>query len=293
MAAPGVAVPGSVVAIGSQASPAGPQGIQGPAIVNAFVTKSAAYTLTSADSGKYVICSGGSWTLTLPAPASGLVFQVRNDMGISGTIGTITLSPTGGTVDGLASIALLPQQECTVLTDGTNWRTFGLRREVILGTQDITSATASVTILLPAGYRLFLLDLTGLAGSVDNQNMQMLLSSDGGSTFYSTANYYFEYFINSALTTLAASGGGLTYGYLGTIGTYQNGSIQLKIYPGSSTQRATWQCQSDNWASAGSFLQQALVGGSFNAATVIMNALKILPASGVINNMFLTVKGIV
>jgi hypothetical protein len=35
MAAPGVAVPGSIVAIGSQVSPAGPQGIQGPTTVSA------------------------------------------------------------------------------------------------------------------------------------------------------------------------------------------------------------------------------------------------------------------
>src|ERR1700757_4924387 len=85
-----------------------------------FISKSAAYTLTTADSGKYVICSGGSWTLTMPAPASGLTYQVRNDMGISGTTGTITLQPNGGTIDGLSSKPLLPQQECTLITDGIN-----------------------------------------------------------------------------------------------------------------------------------------------------------------------------
>src|ERR1700747_3465004 len=37
--------------------------------INGFISKTAAYTLTTADSNKYVICSGGSWTLTLPAPA--------------------------------------------------------------------------------------------------------------------------------------------------------------------------------------------------------------------------------
>ena len=66
-----------------------------------FVSKTAAYTLTTADSGKYVICSGGSWALTLPAPATGLIYQIRNDQGISGTTGTITITPTGGTIDGI------------------------------------------------------------------------------------------------------------------------------------------------------------------------------------------------
>jgi hypothetical protein len=42
MANPGVAVPGSVVAIGSQVSPAGPQGIQGPSTISANANNKAA-----------------------------------------------------------------------------------------------------------------------------------------------------------------------------------------------------------------------------------------------------------
>jgi hypothetical protein len=68
--------------------------------INGFISKTAAYTLTTTDSNKYFICSGGSWTLTLPAPVSGLTYHLRNDMGISGTTGTITLQATGGTIDG-------------------------------------------------------------------------------------------------------------------------------------------------------------------------------------------------
>jgi hypothetical protein len=70
------------------------------AALSAFVTKTAAYTLVPADSGKYVIASGGSWTLTLPAPVAGFNFRLRNDMGISGTTGTITIQANGGTIDG-------------------------------------------------------------------------------------------------------------------------------------------------------------------------------------------------
>jgi hypothetical protein len=291
MAAPGVAVPGSVVAIGSQASPAGPQGIQGPAIVNAFVTKSAAYTLTSADSGKYFICSGGSWTLTLPAPAAGLVFQVRNDMGISGTIGTITLSPTGGTIDGLASIALLPGQECTVITDGTNWRTFGKQRMVILGTQDTIAASNNIVVLLPAGYRLFILDFTNLIGSAEAA-LTGVFSADGGST-YLTTNYYYEYLFNNAATTAAA--GQLVAGAsmsMGSMSTALGAQTQLKIYPGSSTSRPSWQLQNAYYSTAGSLITEFIMGG-FLASNQLVNALKYSAASGTINNSFLTVKGVV
>src|SRR6516164_10955028 len=163
MATPGIAVPGTNVPSGSGVSPGGAQGVQGLqgiAAITGFMSKTSAYTLTAADSSKYVICSGGSWTLTLPAPAAGLNYRVRNDMGITGTTGTITIQPAGGTIDGLASIPLLAQQEATIISDGTNWRTFGLKREVILGTQDITSAQANGVVLLPAGYRLFQLDFS-------------------------------------------------------------------------------------------------------------------------------------
>src|SRR5262245_2236103 len=52
-----------------------------PSNVNGFISKTAAYTLTSADSNKYIICSGGSWTLTLPTAALGFCYNVRNDQG--------------------------------------------------------------------------------------------------------------------------------------------------------------------------------------------------------------------
>jgi hypothetical protein len=261
---------------------------------NAFVTKSAAYTLTTSDSGKYIICSGGSWTLTLPVPVAGLIYRLRNDMGISGTVGTITLSPLSGTIDGLASIPLLPQQECTIVTDGVNWRTHGLKREVILGTLDITSAVASVTVLLPAGYRLFVLDLNALLCSVDGQNLAIVLSSDGGNTFYSTG-YYAEALVNSNTTTVVgSSSGSVANGTIGGISNALGNSTQLKIYPGSSTQRASWHSQSEYFYIAGNFIQEYVIGGFLAPATnALMNAVKISTSSGTINNMFLTVKGVV
>jgi hypothetical protein len=260
----------------------------------AFVTKSAAYTLTTADSGKYVICSGGSWTLTLPTPVAGLNYQLRNDMGISGTIGTITLSPTGGTIDGLASIPLLPQQECTIITDGTNWRTFGLKREVILGTQDITSSTASGSVLLPVGYRYFELQFTGFNPVTNDDTLSCQFSTNGGSTWITTG-YYYGILYNLNATTAGFSDAENTT-YLPLIGNSYGGvatpASQSKavIWPGSATQWPTLEVSMGSRRSV-AYQVKWEVYGLLGAAGVI-NALKYF-AAGTINNSFLTVKGVV
>src|SRR5436309_10730564 len=116
------------------------------AAIPGILYKSAAYTVLAADQNKYIICSGVSWTLTLPAAAAGLCYNLRNDMGITGVTGTITIQPPSGTIDGVASLALLPQQECTIVCDGSGWRSFGLKREIILGVQDITVSTANAFV---------------------------------------------------------------------------------------------------------------------------------------------------
>jgi hypothetical protein len=258
-----------------------------------FITKTAAYTLTSADSGRYVICSGGSWALTLPAPAAGLVFQLRNDMGISGTTGTITLTPTGGTIDGAASLALLPQQDCTLLTDGVNWRTLGLKREVILGTVNISSATASGVVLLPVGYRLFMFDITGLIGDTASTNPTFVLSNNGGASFDTAANYRESLIYDSTASAVA---------YLWTAGqsfgtfawyTDLGSASTLKIYPGTAGVAApTWQAQAFGYRTSNSRIQVGIISGYWNGAGPA-NALRWNQSSGNLTSMFLTVKGVV
>lgn len=266
--------------------------------VNAgLLSESAAYTLLSSDSGKYVICSGGSWALTLPTPAAGLNYRIRNDQGITGTTGTITLTPTptSGTIDGASTLALLPGQECWLLTDGTNWRTFGRQREVVIGTMDITSATANATILLPVGYRQFVLDFDALVTSADADVIQMQFSSNGGTSFLNTG-YYYVLIFNSAAAASTSQGTNTAYASIGAASTSSSGLghlMQVKVYPGSSTQLATWLGQNSYYNIGGVYLQQILSTGSYGGAPALMNAVKFTPSSGVINNMFLTVKGVV
>jgi hypothetical protein len=296
-----ISVPGTVVPSGAAISPGGAQGVQGlqgtqgmqgPAAVNAFIAKTAAYTLTTSDSGKYVICSGGSWTLTLPAPASGLTYQVRNDMGINGTTGTITLQPTGGTINGLASLALLPQQECTVITDGTNWRTFGLKREVILGTQDITTAQTNGVILLPVGYRYFELVFTSFSPVTNNDYLLAQLSSDGGSTWYTTT--YYSGGISNTATAVNFNPSYSTSNW--EIGQSQaagapTGELKMVLYPGSASQQPTFHADGSNFVST-PIVYKWHAGGFLNTA-VRINALKYYGGLGGNFTSFLTVKGVV
>src|SRR6516164_1338489 len=259
---------------------------------NAFVTKTAAYTLTVADSSKYIICSGGSWTLTLPAPALGLTYDLRNDMGISGTTGTITVQPTGGTIDGAASLALLPQQECQLRCDGTNWRTFGLKREVILGTVDISSATPSGVVLLPVGYRFFVLDMTGLVGSTAGAYQTFVFSNNGGTTFDTAGNYREGYQYDTSNTAVGYSWiGGQTFGTFSWT-TDNAGESTLKIYPGTATSAATWQGSLSGYTISVTRVRNALSAGYWNG-TGPANALRWNQSSGNLTSMFLTVKGVV
>jgi len=260
---------------------------------NAFVTKTAAYTLTVADSSKYIICSGGSWTLTLPAPALGLTYDLRNDMGISGTTGTITIQPTGGTIDGATSLAFLPQQECKLRSDGANWRTFGLKREVILGVVDTVSATANVTVLLPAGFRLFTLDFAAPRCSGADAALYGQISLDGGST-WKTDGYYNEQIYNSSATAVGANsynnGTQMNLGAISATAAWGIGS--LKFYPGEAGFVANWLMDMCYWYNAGPYVQKQQIGGN-SAYNGPFTAFKYYLSGGNITNCRLTVKGVV
>lgn len=261
-----------------------------------FISKTTTYTLTSADSGKYVICSGGSWTLTLPTAAAGLFYRVRNDMGITGTVGTITIARAGAaTIDGATSIALLPQQECTILTDGTNWRTYGLKREVVLGTQDITSSTASSTVLLPVGYRYFELQFSGVLPVTSGDYLIGQFSVNAGST-WATTLYYLGLLYNPTTTTAGYSQSDNVGSFYIVPGGFNAapiaGQSKLIIYPGNATIGATAIADAYTRA-AGSITVKWQSSALWNSSGGPINAVKYFMSTGNIANLFVTVKGVV
>jgi hypothetical protein len=310
-----IAVPGTVVPSGSLTTPGGAQGIQGPTAVSAdpgniatigsdsltlvrpsagFVTKTSAYTLTVADSNKYIICSGGSWTLTLPTAAVGFCVYVRNDMGISGTTGTITIARAGSaTIDGLTSLALLPCQDCLIISDGTNWRTSGLKREVILGTQDITSSTANATVLLPAGFRYFELIFTSFQPVTSQDVLRAQFSIDGGTTWLTGASAYLNGFIYpSSATAVAYQATSNAFAQIGCQSS-TTGQTRFLFYPGTASRSPSWISDSEGYNSTLAMATTWRASGLYNGAPGIVNALQYFSSSSNIANSFLTVKGVV
>lgn len=289
---------GTVVASGSLVSPGGQQGISGQNMVwQGFVSKTAAYTLVPADSAKYIICSGGSWTLTLPAPALGLIFQIRNDMGIvaGSTTGTITLQSNGGTIDGQASIALLPQQECTLITDGTNWRTLGKQRSVVLGTLDITVSTATAVVLLPVGYRDFEIVLKDYVPVTNRDFLQALFSMDGGSTWKNTLYYEGIIYDNAATTVAYQSNQSTAYATVsstGNTGGPYGSFTSMKLTPGTASLNPSYIIYSEGYDSTAIRLRQYITAGMWAGAGPV-NALRFNGSTSNIANLSITVKGFV
>jgi hypothetical protein len=271
----------------------GIQGIQGPIPATPFLLKSAAYTIVSGDLGCYFICSGGSWTLSLPGAVSGFWFRVRNDQGLVAS-GTITLNPPSGTINGGASLALLPGQEGTVICDGTNWRTLGLQREVIVGTQDISTSTANGVVLLPVGYRLFELSWNGLIASVGNNYLWAVASVNGGSTWI---NAYWTSTVANVGTTGNASGSAGNSATQVEIGSWSGtagslGQIFVRLYPGNATTAPTLLNLATGYYDTGTYEQIQVVGAQISGPGPV-NALKYYFNTGNITQSYLTVKGIV
>jgi hypothetical protein len=265
----------------------------GPAVWKGFTTKTAAYTLTTADSGKYIICSNGSWVLTLPAPALGLYYQIRNDQGISGTTGNITLQLTSGTIDGLNYRDILPAQECTLVTDGTNWRTLGLQRVVTLGTLDITSSTATAAVLLPIGYRVFEVDVTGFMPVTNGDYGKLLFSINGGSSWITSAYYMATVWNNSATTVTVTESANIAYLLLSPNQASAAGISEAHaiINPGNPSVATSALIQAGSRASTNVTQSYTTYGFCNQGATV--NAIQISFSSGNIAKAYITVKGIV
>ena len=71
----------------------------------------------TAAAGQFILCNGGSATVTLPAPTAGAVVDVKN----VGS-GVITVVPSSGGIDAIGSYVLsVPYQSVTVVADGSNW----------------------------------------------------------------------------------------------------------------------------------------------------------------------------
>ena len=113
----------------------------------AILTKTANYTVAAADRDKLIDCTSGTFTLTLLAAStalSGWGIGARN----SGT-GTITIDGNAAeTIDGYATIALLPGQAVELICDGSNWKitsagSYAVRQTVAIAASGWQSRTTN------------------------------------------------------------------------------------------------------------------------------------------------------
>ncbi len=103
---------------GSTWSPQTPSG--GGSSSLSIATKSADYTITAADAGKYFLVSGAMTTLTLPAASS---VSSGFSITVKGVGGWAIVTPSGtDQIDGSTqSVALTNQAILQIVTDGTAW----------------------------------------------------------------------------------------------------------------------------------------------------------------------------
>lgn len=116
---------------GAAAASVNVAGLAGPGIVTIGTTLgqsmpvtglSSDYDIGDTDRAKFFIWTGGAGDLTLPSGVGNNWFvTIRNE----GT-GVVTITPTAGTVNGVASLDLQPNDSATFAYDATNYFTAGL-----------------------------------------------------------------------------------------------------------------------------------------------------------------------
>ena len=300
-----MATPGIVVPSGNLISPAGVQGPPGspggavgpvgpPSSPKSFLSLSANYSISQADTEKYFICAGGSWTLSLPNPLPTLVYRVRNDNGLV-INSAITIQPSGAaSIDGLPSIQILAGQECTIYCDGANWRTFGLQREVIIDRM-VTGSVANVTILLPNGYRYFEFLVDSIILASEQQNVAAVISYDGGATF-PAVNYYGALIYNNAATTTGSgtsiNAANWPWLIVGGRSTASQLSCRIQLFAGDAANCCAIISDGGTFLGTSAVPSRWLIS-AFQSGLARVNAIRFIGGGGNIGRSSWTVKGLV
>lgn len=171
--------------------------IRGSLEVMGVLGKTAAYTVALADFGKLIdaSASGAAFTVTLPAAATvgdGFVIAVKKT---DSSTNAVTIDGNGAeTIDGATTLVLDRQYDSIVLRcDGSNWHVVSGRAAglVLVAT---ASASASATVDFSSGidatYDEYLITFSNVVPATDAQVFHARTSTDGGSTFDSSAGNY-------------------------------------------------------------------------------------------------------
>ncbi len=88
-----------------------------------IVTVTSTYTLLATDNTVLANTTSGAITVTLPAPSgiTGRIYTIKK-IGTGGIDNSLTINPTGGTIDGASTYIIYNDYSyVTLQTDGTNW----------------------------------------------------------------------------------------------------------------------------------------------------------------------------
>jgi hypothetical protein len=254
--------------------------------------KSSAYTAVATDKGKLFVCTS-TFTLSLTAAAtlgSGWYCQVRND----GT-GVVTIDPNASeTLDNQLTINMYPGETFTIVCDGTNFKTVGRQLGWIpllqVSASGSTSASMNFTSFITSDFVNYKFVLENIVPQTNATNLQMRVSTDGGSTWKQGASDYYW------VARSDSSGASSTFGDTKVVMNYTASSdgqlsntssngycLELLMYRPSSSSSVK------NFAGIGSCALNAFsrsnivtVQGAYNATTAI-NGVQFFMSSGNIN----------
>ncbi len=166
-------------AIGTAGTQAATLAAMGALIGAGTLTKSGGYTVTAADRGKIIECTG-TWTLAIPdatAVGDGFAFVVAN-VGV----GAIDIDPYASqTIDGLSSKVVGSRQTVICTASSGNW--IAVSGGGSLGLLRVTTYTSSTTWVKPSDCRAVYVEVKGgggAGGSGRNGSYDPTYSGEGG-----------------------------------------------------------------------------------------------------------------
>lgn len=208
------------------------------AVISAVNSRSSNTILGTADSGALFVCTS-TFTQTITAAATlGSLWYcfIRND----GT-GIITLDPNASeTIDGNTTIKVYPGEAFTLVCDGSNFKTIGRQRGLILIQRQTASSSATIdftTGLDDAEFDEFEFRIQHLVPATDATAAWLRISTDAGSSWKSAGTDYtyagtYDDSAGGASTAVNSTGAGqivISYGALCGNATGEAFSANIKV----------------------------------------------------------------
>jgi hypothetical protein len=237
-------------------------------------------TLAAGDKGKIYDCLS-ILTITTADPTilgDPWWFHIKND----GT-GAVTIDPFGAnTIDGLSSINAYPGEAFMVFKSGTNLKTFGRQKGLILLASAVASGATSVdfTDFINSDFDEFILKGQGVVPVTDGANAYARFSVDGGSNYLAGTSYSYHSNDTTGNVTSSTSAAQIKLDRLGVGNADGEGlEFELKFANPSGTQALkglSWTITHRNTSA----LDEGLFGSGLVRSSTAVNAVRFIFSTG-------------